>query len=159
MNPVTRHLGLYPAILMVTILLLGCGGGGGGDDDAQNAGQSNMARFYLDCNLQGLTGQLVMDIEVISSSGITWGPGPNPEITGVIGTGDYIVYTEGELTSPTSAYIFTGENQYADFTEESTFERFRVEWVETSEGLIMIVNPFGPQPTQHVCILTDSELL
>lgn len=145
----------------MTMLPAGCGNGGGGGDDANGlpGNQSDAARFYFDCDLQGLTGQMVMEIEIISSTGITWGPGPNPEITGVIGTGEYIVYTDGELNSPTASYTFTGENQFADFTEVNTFERFRVQWVETSEGLIMIVNPFGDMPTQHSCVVTASERL
>jgi hypothetical protein len=157
-----RTIKIFAFILLVfsmAVFPLGCGGGGGGDDSPQSGSQSNMARFYFDCDLQGLTGQMVMDIEVISSTGITWGSGPDPEITGVLGTGDYTIYTDGELNSPTSSYYFTGTNQYADFTEENTFERFRVQWVEESNGITMIVNPFGPQPTQHFCLMTDSERL
>jgi hypothetical protein len=160
MNSIARKFAFSLTLFSLSVLPLGCGGGGGnGDNNSQSSPQSNMARFYFDCDLQGLTGQLVMDIEVISSSGVTWGSGPDPDISGVIGTGDYTIYTEGELNSPTSAYVFTGQNQYADFTEENTYERFRVQWVEESDGITMIVNPFGPQPTQHFCLLTDSERL
>jgi hypothetical protein len=154
---------IYVLIVIVHFMIVfpvGCGGGGGngnGNDNAQTGTQSDMARFYFDCDLQGLTGQLVMDVEVISASGITWGPGPDPDITGVIGTGDYTIYTEGGLDSPTSSYIFTGENQFADFTEVNTSERFRVQWVDAPGGITMIVNPFGPLPTQHFCVQTDSE--
>jgi hypothetical protein len=159
MNLFTRHLAFIFFFFSMAMLPAGCGGGGGGDNNPQSGSQSDVARFYFDCDLQGLTGKMVMDIEVISSSGITWGPGPDPEITGVIGTGDYIIYTEGTLNSPTSAYVFTGENEFADFTEVNTYERFRVQWVEASNGLIVIVNPFGEMSTQHACILTDSERL
>ena len=102
---------------------------------------------------------MVMDMEVVADTGITWGSGSNPDITGVIGTSSYTVYTEGEIRSPTSYYVFTGGNNYADFTDMNTYDRFRVEWVEDTDGLIMIVNPFGEAPTQHTCVLTDSELL
>jgi hypothetical protein len=147
-------------IFSMVILPIGCGGGGSGSDNSPQSGtQSDMARFYFDCDLQGLTGQLEMDIEVISSTGITWGPGPDPQITGVIGTGEYLIYTEGELNSPTGSYGFSGENQYADFWGVGTSERFLVEWVEESNGITMIVNPFGPQPTQYFCVMTDSERL
>lgn len=153
-----RNFAFILIVLSLTVLPVGCGGGGS-DNTPQSDTQSDMARFYFDCDLQGLTGQLVMDIEVISSSGITWGPGPDPEITGVIGTGDYTIYTDGELNSPTSHYVFTGENQFADFTDMNTYERFRVQWVEETDGITMIVNPFGPQPTQYFCAATDSERL
>ena len=150
--------------LLLAMVSVGCGGGGGGDDgspavDDTTATGSNQARFYFDCDLQGLTGEMVMDMEVVADTGITWGSGSNPDITGVIGTGDYIIYTQGEIRSPTSYYVFTGENNYADFTDMNTYERFRVEWVEDTDGLIMIVNPFGQAPTQHTCVLTDSELI
>jgi hypothetical protein len=146
--------------LIIPTIVVSCGSGGGGDGSTSQGGNTtNAARFYFDCDLQGLIGKMVMDIEIIGSSGITWGPGPDPQISGVIATGEYTIYTEGELNSPTANYAFTGENQYADFTEVNTFERFRVQWVEETNGLTMIVNPFGPGPTQHYCELTNSERL
>jgi hypothetical protein len=161
MNRLAKHFAFILIIFSMVLLFMGCGGGGGGEGEhtPSPGTQSDLARFYFDCDLQGLTGQMVMDIEVISSTGITWGPGPDPKITGVIGTDEYTIYTEGELNSPTSSYTFLGENQFADFTEVNTFERFRVQWVEESNGITMIVNPFGPMPAQHSCILTDSERL
>lgn len=162
----TRRILFVLAIIGLLSACVGGGGGGGGDNDNNSdtssdkrANSSNQARFFFDCDLQGLNAEMIMDVEVISSSGITWGSGPNPDITGVISTGDYIIYTSGSLQSSTAAYIFTGENQFADFTEQSTFERFRVQWVEQSNGLTMIVNPFGQGPAQHFCELTGSERL
>jgi hypothetical protein len=141
------------------LLLASCSGGGsdgGGTGSVSNG--SNRARFFFDVDLQGVLGELVMEIEVVGNSGLTWGPGANPEITGVISTGSYTLYTAGELRSPTAYYVFTGENQFADFTEPATSQRFRVQWSETQNGLIMTVNPFGPGPVQYPCVLTRSEL-
>ncbi|MCB9876430.1 MAG: hypothetical protein H6835_02420 [Planctomycetes bacterium] len=120
---------------------------------------SNRARFTYRVDLQGMPGTLTMDVEVIGSSGLTWGPGPAPSITGVIGTGDYTIYTAGRLVSGTASYVFTGENQFADFTDQTSNERFRVQWVLTGSGLRMVVNPFGPGPATYDCVLTGSQLL
>jgi hypothetical protein len=100
---------------------------------------------------------MVMDIEAIGSSGVTYGAGPNPDITGVIGTGEYTLYVSGTLQSPNAYYTFSGENQFADFTEVNTYERFRVQWVTEQDGLIIIVNPLGDAPERHYCEVTGSE--
>ena len=43
--------------------------------------------------------------------------------------------------------------------EPPTFNRFRVQWSETGQTLIMIINPFGPGPTQHLCQTTSAQLM
>ncbi|MEQ9316687.1 MAG: hypothetical protein RLN72_12610 [Henriciella sp.] len=101
------------------------------------------------CNLDGVAGQLVATYEVIGNSGITYGP--NGGISGVIGTGDSTIYYQGQLTSPVASYVFTGENQFADFTDLQTQARFRVQFIQQGNQLLMIANPFGPGPTQYLC--------
>ena len=83
----------------------------------------------------------------------------NPDITGVIATGTYTIFTAGELRSPNAYYVFNGENAFADFTAPATFERFRVQFSEIPQGLRMVVNPFGPGPVAYDCILRSSEAL
>ncbi|MBL4867319.1 MAG: hypothetical protein JKY67_13215 [Pseudomonadales bacterium] len=170
-----RGLGYFFCLITLSGLIA-CGGGSGGEvakdpdnnipDNSVNennisedtaSGSGNQSRFFLDCDLQGLIGKMVMDVEIISSSGITWGSGPNPSITGVIGTGEYTLYVTGSLQSSNAYYVFNGENQFADFTELNTNERFRVQWVQKTNGLDMIVNPFGQGPTQHFCEQTGSQ--
>jgi len=135
-------------------LFAACGQGG-----AQDGSSSNRARFTFDCDLQGLNGVLRIDVEAVGASGVAFGSGSDPDITGIIATGEVIYETAGDLRSPTAAYTFTGENQYADFTSQTTFERFRVEWQLTGNLLIMIVNPFGPGPTQYTCVPTSAMYL
>ena len=114
------------------------------------AQQTKILRFQ--CDLNGMIGQMTMKATLVGNAGVTWGPGATPEITGVIGTGDYTIYYEGEIRSPTSVYVFRGENAYADFVEMGTYERFRARMDLTPNGqLIMTINPFGPGPAQHVC--------
>ncbi|GEM_PF-3328425 len=145
-------------ILLPAVVVTACGGGGGSGSSSSGGGaaRSNTAHFVFDCDLNGANGQLDMDVEIVSDYGITWGGGSNPDITGVIGTGSYTLYTYGQLVSNTAYYTFTGENNFADFVDHYYNERFRVQWQETQDSLIMIVNPFGPGPTQHSCQLTDS---
>jgi len=142
--------------------LLGCGGGGdggGGGGGGGGASGSNAAEFVLDCNIGGLNAVMTMQVEAVSSSGAVWGPGPTPQITGVIGNGSFIYYTAGTVTSPTAQYSFRGENQYADFTMLNGNDRFTVEWIVTAPGLTIRVNPFGPGPTQYDCVLRSSRRL
>lgn len=132
-----------------------------GDDDPSEAARtgSNRARFLFNCDLQGANGVLTMDVEAIRTTGLTWGPGVNPDITGVIATGGFTYLTEGELRSSVALYRFTGENQFADFWDTASFERFRVQWVANNDDLVMVINPFGPGPTQHFCTLESAELI
>lgn len=164
-------------LLLATAALGACGGGedGGGGTNPANANvannqqgngggggaaPSNKARFTFDCDLQGIVGVLTLDVEVINSAGVVFGSGPNPDITAVIGTGDVTIFTSGELVSSAASYIFTGENQFADFTKVTgTIERFLVEWVEQPDGLTLVINPFGPGTTRQDCLLTGSSFL
>lgn len=153
---ISKYIGNFILIIMI-INLVSCGGGSDGEDDNNANIAGNNAQFTFDCDLNGLNGVLTIDVEVVSSNGLVFGPGPNPDITGVINTGDVTYYTAGRLVSPTASYFFTGENNFADFTEAETFNRFRVEWLTTNEGITMVVNPFGPGPTSHDCILTEAK--
>ena len=120
------------------------------------AAQSPQQTLTFACDLNGMSAQMVMHREFVSSSGITWGPGANPGITGVIPTGQYTVYTAGEVRSPTAYYSFRGENQFADFVGAN--ERFRVQWIIDGQrgGVWMIVNPFAAPERRgkHFCKLT-----
>ncbi|MFN3201971.1 MAG: hypothetical protein ACE366_26435 [Bradymonadia bacterium] len=113
---------------------------------------ANTFQMRLQCDLQGVTGDLTMQVEVVSDTGITWGSGANPDITGVISTGDTSWITSGTVTSPVAQYSFTGRNQFADFVDHQSYARFRVKWVPDGDRLFMVINPFGPGPSQHVCV-------
>ena len=147
-------------ITAATVAIAACGGGGdGGGGGGTGAGVSNTAEFVFDCDIGGLNAVMTMQVEAVSSSGAVWGPGPTPQITGVIGTGSFIYYTAGTLASPTAQYSFQGTNQYADFTLLNGNDRFTVEWIVTAQGLTIRVNPFGPGPTQYDCVLRSSRRL
>lgn len=138
-------------ILLTVFLFNACKSSSGSEEEI-----ATKAQFQFDCDLNGAVGKMIMNVEAVANTGITWGSGTNPDITGVISTGDYTLYTEGEVRSDFAYYIFTGENSFADFTNMANSERFRVQWQEIDNGLLMVVNPFGPGPTQHVCTVTSS---
>lgn len=139
---------------LVLFSLAACGGGG-----AEPGLGSNRAQLRFDVDLHGMKGVMTMRVEVAGVSGVVWGPGVRPDIKGVVGTGESTLLVEGELRSPAAHYVFSGRDQYADFTSMSSHERFRVRWIETPRGLRIIVNPFGPGPTQYDCVLVDARQL
>lgn len=160
--------GLRPGPLLLALALAGLAlpacqdGGGSGSSGGGVAGAtaaSSRARFLFDCDLQGLNGVLTLDVEAIQTAGLVFGSGPNPSITGVIGPVGVRYITAGELRSPTALYVFTGDNQFADFTELATSQRFRVEWVPNGANLTVVINPFGPGPTRLDCVQTGSRFL
>lgn len=115
------------------------------------AAQNATERQVYICDLNGMPGQLTVDVEVVGNSGIAWGAGPNPLPTPVP-TGDVTIYTAGELRSGAAYYTFRGENAYADWVDHMTNQRFRVEWQPQPDGsLILVINPFGPGPSRHYC--------
>lgn len=85
------------------------------------------------CNIDGLPASLAAQVEVL----------------------DGITYYQGELKSATAHYTFVGENDYADFTNMTTPERFRVHMLLQGVYLQMTVNPFGQQPRQYMCQQTQ----
>jgi hypothetical protein len=101
------------------------------------------------CEIEGETGRLMAQYEVIGGSGIT--TAPNGDISGVISTGQETIYYQGQLTTPRARYSFVGENAYADFTDLGSNARFRVELITNGDALALIVNPFGDQPLRYFC--------
>lgn len=123
------------------MLVVSCGGEG--------TSHGRITNYALECDLGGIAAQLTLQIEVVDASGVARGIDRDV----VIPTGDVTYYTSGEIRSPVALYIFTGTNQFADFTDTTTLERFRVQWVPIESGLTMVVNPFGPGPVQYTCTL------
>ena len=143
---------------IAALLLTGACGNDRAGPSAANA-HSNKARFTFNCDLQGATAALRMDVEAVSATGLTFGSGSSPAITGVIGTGSVTYFTAGEIRSATALYTFTGDNSFADMLDQQTLQRFRVRWDGAPNGLLMTVNPFGPGPVQYACVLLSAEYL
>lgn len=150
-----RSIGLHRllAVGLLAVMAMGCGDAGGSD----GAG-SNKARFTFDCSIGGFPGALTLDVEAIGQSGITWGPGPNPSITGVIGTGDYTYYTTGTLSLPDRTYSINGENFFADLWSDIPGDRLTVEWQPGDNTMTIVWDWFGAA-TPYPCNLTGSTVL
>ncbi|MGF1509790.1 MAG: hypothetical protein ACFB9M_09860 [Myxococcota bacterium] len=143
-----------------------CGGdalspfGAGGENGI--AGEpSNRVRFAYDCNFGGTVVPLVMDIEAIGDSGIAYGPGVNPDIIGVVSTGDFIYYTSGSFEFPDRTYWFEGESIFAELWSNIPGDRLTVEWRQWEGGLIVVwdwFERFGPA-TQYPCQVVAARYL
>jgi hypothetical protein len=165
--PTQTRLTLAVALIAGLVACSGSNGGSNsGDDGDSGSGSgssggtpSNIARFVYDCDLLGVNGELTITVEAVSTAGVVFGSGPNPDITGVIGTGSVSYLTAGELRSPSAFYVFTGRDDFADFVEINTSERFLVQWVINGRELNLIANPFGPGPTQHECVQRSADFI
>ncbi len=118
-----------------------------------SAANAQTQQMSLICDLGGVAADMNIVLEYVSDSGVIWGSGPNRSITGVVPTGDYNLYTAGEVRSPNAHYTFRGEGAFAEFTNMLQPERFRVRFVPEQKGLWMIINPFQPPEWQgrHFC--------
>jgi hypothetical protein len=103
------------------------------------------------CDLGGAPAQMLMAVEYQNA----FNPLHNFQgnISGIFPAG-VTIYTAGEVASSNARYSFRGENDFADFTDMITGERFRVQWVLDAQrnGVWMKVNPFGGTVT-YFCAL------
>ncbi|WP_146348443.1 hypothetical protein [Falsiphaeobacter marinintestinus] len=115
---------------------------------------SQQVTLSYNCDFGGVAAQLVMAVEYQQA----FNPLHNFQghISGLFPAG-ITIYTAGQVTSPTAQYSFLGENDFADFTDLTTNERFRVQWVLDPQrnGIWMKVNPFG-QTTTYFCAFQDA---
>ena len=107
------------------------------------------------CNIEGAPAQLTAQVQAVSPAGVFMdGAGM---FAGSVPTGEVNYYYQGTVVSATSRYSFQGENQFADFVDLNTNDRFRVQFVIQGPQLLMIVNPFGPGPVQYLCQLQGQQ--
>ena len=107
------------------------------------------------CNIEGAPAQLTAQVQAVSPAGVFMdGAGL---FAGSIPTGEVNYYYQGTVVSATSRYSFRGENQFADFVDLNTNDRFRAQFILQGQQLVMIVNPFGPGPVQYLCQLQGQQ--
>ena len=131
-----------------------------GDDGssllAPDSASTDRARYLMSCDFRG--GSLLsMDIQVSENFGATWGPGVNPDITGVVADGSVTYYTWGTLEAPDYTFSFEGSSAFAEFWITNRLNNILVKWEPWDEGLIMEWDHFGRlgPTTRHHCRLTD----
>ncbi|MEQ8558592.1 MAG: hypothetical protein RIB03_09780 [Henriciella sp.] len=113
-----------------------------------SAQQAGSIRYV--CDMDGVQGDLTAHYEVVSPVA--------PEldaaaavVSQVVGAGISSVFYSGELTSPLARYVFTGQNEVAEFTDLSTKERFLVEMHNEGETLRLTANPNAPDAEFFLC--------
>ena len=106
---------------------------------AGTAGAQQISVVQYTCNIEGAPAQLTAQVQAVNSTG-------NP--------GDVNYFYQGSLVSQSSRYTFTGTNQYADFVDLLSNERFRAQFILQGPQLLIIVNPQGPGPVQYLCQLS-----
>ena len=114
---------------------------------ASSAQQTTLVSYV--CDLGGAPAQLTAQVQAIDDTGRV--VNSQGWITGVIGTGNYNLYYQGQLVSASARYVFTGENQFADFTDLYTNERFRAQLIVQGEQLMLVANPETSQPARYLC--------
>jgi len=108
-----------------------------------------VAVVQLVCNIEGAPAQLTARVQAVTGAGVF--VDASGLFAGSIATGDVNYFYEGSLTSATGRYSFTGTNQFADFVDLTTNDRFRVQMVPQGAQLVLIINPQGPGPVRYLC--------
>jgi len=101
------------------------------------------------CNFQGAPAQLTAQVQAVTGAGVF--VDPSGAFAGSIATGDVNYFYQGSVTSATGRYSFTGTNQFADFVDLATNDRFRVQMIPQGQQLLLIINPQGPGPVRYLC--------
>jgi len=120
---------------------------------AQQAAHAQGNVFTWMCNIGGAPAQLTAQIEAVNSAGVY--VDPNGMFAGTVSLDQVTYYYQGSLVSANSQYSFVGENDYADFVDLYSNERFRVQMIVQNRDLVMVVNPFGPEPVQYGCQMSS----
>ena len=108
------------------------------------------------CNIEGAQAQLTAQVQAVSPAGVFQDSAGM--FGGSISTGEVNYYYQGTLISQTGGrYSFSGENQFADFLDLNTNDRFRVQLIVQGQILQLIINPQGPGPVQYFCQLTGQQ--
>ncbi len=112
-----------------------------------SAATAQVTQVRYVCDIEGQQGLLRATLETIGGTGIVGSVNGDISVIGGQGSNTWVT---GDLQTPTAYYTFSGENQFADFTDTASGARFRVEWVPQPGGLVIVVNPFG-QAVRYYC--------
>ena len=108
------------------------------------------------CMIEGVPARLTAQVQAVNRAGLFIdGAGL---FSDSFATGEVTYYYGGTLVSETGGrYSFQGENQFADFVDLDTNDRFRVQFNAQGQTLQMIINPQGPGPVQYFCQLAPRQ--
>ena len=109
------------------------------------------------CQIMGTPAQLNLTFEALSGAGITYGPGVNPDITGVIPDGSVTIYWNGVLAGQGWQIPISGENAFLRFYDRNVYNRETVlEVKRTGPKTFTLTDVFGNYPGDHPCEITKS---
>ncbi len=139
---------LYVAALMAILLVAG----------TAPARAQAQGTLRADCTVLGQPGRLELAYEIYNSFGLTWGPGANPDITGVIRDGNVTTYWQGGLITATGVYTLTGDSLFLQAIPPGGYysDHFIVEMIFTGgAGLILRYQEYGGQRIDTPCTITS----
>ncbi|MEO1100817.1 MAG: hypothetical protein AAFW65_03135 [Pseudomonadota bacterium] len=120
------------------------------------AAQTKTGYMVAQCQINDAPAQLALQYEAIGGSGITYGPGVNPDITGVISDGSTTYYWNGTLTGSFGQIPISGENYFLRFYDQNAYNRETVlEVTMTGPQSFYLEDVYGNYPGQHPCQITD----
>jgi len=104
------------------------------------AAAAQTSQHYLVCEGLGERGEMVVTVEAIGASGLL---PRNSGAIDVIGLPGVNYFTEGEVRTATQTWVFSGQNNFADFQNVTRGGGFLVEWFVDRPYLIAMVDPYG----------------
>lgn len=102
------------------------------------------------CDIDGAPGELIAEYETLQGASEPY-EAVASDVSAVIETATAPVFYSGKLTSPDAVYVFTGQNQFAEFTDLATHARFIVQMTARDGELVLTANPDTPEAAQYLC--------
>ncbi len=119
--------------------------------------QGRTGGLSAQCNIMGQQVQLDLTFEAIGGAGVAYGPGVNPDITGVIGDGSTTIYWNGAFRSAQGNLPVSGENRFLRFYDANVLNRETVLQVTvTGNKSFYLTDAFGNYPGDHPCQIVQS---
>ncbi len=119
------------------------------------AAQTKTGYLAAQCTINGAPAQLQLQYEAIGGTGVTYGPGANPDITGVISDGSVTYYWGGTMSGGFGSIQLSGENNFLRFYDPNVYNRETVlEVTMTSDTSFYLTDVYGNYPGQHPCQIT-----
>ncbi|MFH1517060.1 MAG: hypothetical protein ABIH17_04175 [Pseudomonadota bacterium] len=119
------------------------------------AAQNTTGYLAAQCTVNGEPAQMKLQYEAIGGSGVTYGPGANPGITGVISDGSVTYYWGGTLSGSFGQLALSGENAFLRFYDPNVLNRETVLQVTmTGDQSFYMEDVRGNYPGRHPCTIT-----
>lgn len=110
------------------------------------------------CQIMGAPVTLQLQYERIGGAGVTYGPGANPGITGVIGDGSSTLYWNGAFISGNGQQLaVSGENNFLKFYDQNVYNRETVlEVTTTGPNSFYLTDVYNNYPGNHPCQIVNA---